>query len=278
MAVNYSTVEIITVISIATMFSLSSSLNPLVEDIHAIPETSTSSINDTAIKSNNNTEKIAIITFDDGWKSQYEIAKPILDKYNFKATFYLTCDDVGKEGRLSWQEIKQLQNEGHEIGSHTVNHVNLDEIPSDEQEYEIVESKKCLENQGIAVHSFAYPFNSGDENNDVLDVVSKHYKFARTAGEIDNSSTANYQKYTILGESFSSESEESGDSHLQMLDIFKNYVNKQQNNATIYDEPILIYHQIDNEESHTSPDLFSAEMEYLYKNNFKVVTMNKIYS
>ena len=260
--------------SMASIIAIFSNLNPLTESVLALPEIKGK---DFALNDNVDHEKVAIITFDDGRKSQYENAKPILDKYDFKATFYVICDIVGKEGRLSWQEIKQLQNEGHEIGSHSMSHVNLDEISSDEQDYEIVESKKCLENKGIAVNSFSYPFNSGDENNNVLDVVSKHYEFARTAGEIDNSN-ANSQKYTILGESFNSESKESGDSHLQMLDIFKNYVNKHQSATNIYDKPILIYHGVDETEWQTSPDLFDAQMKYLYENDFKVVTMNEIYN
>ena len=38
--------------------------------------------------------KAAIITFDDGMLSQFTYAKPILDNYNFKATFYIICNSV----------------------------------------------------------------------------------------------------------------------------------------------------------------------------------------
>jgi hypothetical protein len=260
--------------SIAPIIAIFSNLNPLTESVYALPEIKGK---DSALKDNVAHEKVAIITFDDGWKSQYENAKPILDKYNFKATFYVICDNVGKEGRLSWQEIKQLQNEGHEIGSHSMSHVNLDEISSDEQDYEIVESKKCLETNGIAVNSFSYPFNSGDENNDILDVVSKHYEFARTAGEIDNSN-ANTQIYNILGQSFHWASKEIKDSPQQMMNMFKEYVNKHQSATNIYGKPILIYHGVDETEGQTSSDLFDAQMKYLYENDFKVVTMNEIYN
>ena len=43
-----------------------------------------------------NISKVAILTFGDGWKSQFTNAKPILDKYGFKASFFVTCDRVGK--------------------------------------------------------------------------------------------------------------------------------------------------------------------------------------
>ncbi len=235
-----------------------------------------------------NTEKMAIITFDDGWKSQYENAKPILDEFNFKATFYLVCDYIGNENRLTWEEIAILQNEGHGMGAHTMGHANLDNIPIDSQRYEIVESKKCLEDNGIEANSFAYPFNSGDNNANVLDLVSENYDFARTAGDVERNDM--YQKYTIAGWSHDADRKAHGYSDLEMLNEFKKYVdgfsNKNgDNDQSPYDIPILIYHKIgddktggDNGDGYsTSTELFRAEMEYLYNNNFKVVAMDKVF-
>lgn len=235
-----------------------------------------------------NTEKMAIITFDDGWKSQYENAKPILDEFNFKATFYLVCDYIGNGNRLTWEEIAILQNEGHGMGAHTMGHANLDNIPIDSQRYEIVESKKCLEDNGIEANSFAYPFNSGDNNANVLDLVSENYDFARTAGNVERNDM--YPKYTIAGWSHDADRKANGYSDLEMLNEFKKYVdgfsNKNgDNDQSPYGIPILIYHKIgedieggDNGEGYsTSTDLFRAEMEYLYNNNFKVVAMDKVF-
>lgn len=235
-----------------------------------------------------NTEKMAIITFDDGWKSQYENAKPILDEFNFKATFYLVCDYIGNENRLTWEEIAILQNEGHGMGAHTMGHANLDNIPIDSQRYEIVESKKCLEDNGIEANSFAYPFNSGDNNANVLDLVSENYDFARTAGAIERNDM--YPKYTIAGWSHDADRKAHGYSDSEMLNEFKKHVdgfsNKNGNDdQSPYGIPILIYHKIgddktggDNGEGYsTSTDLFRAEMEYLYNNNFKVVAMDKVF-
>jgi peptidoglycan/xylan/chitin deacetylase (PgdA/CDA1 family) len=172
---------------------------------------------------------------------------------------------------------KTIAKRRHEIGSHSMSHVNLDKLLPGEQEYEIGGSKKYLEDNGIVVNSFSYPFNSGDNDKHVLDEVAKHYTFARTAGMIDNKNT-DYRDYTLVGQSFNWVSKEIKDSHLQMLNMFKEYVNKHHSTADIYDVPILIYHRVDNTEGQTSPALFNAEMEYLYENNFKVVTMNEVYN
>src|SRR5919199_6462300 len=41
---------------------------------------------------NNNNSKLVILNFDDGFQNQYTYAKPILDKYNFKASFFVVCN------------------------------------------------------------------------------------------------------------------------------------------------------------------------------------------
>ena len=74
-------------------------------------------------------QKVVILTFDDGYKSQYSNAKPILDKYGFKATFSIVCNYVGNgDNRMTWEEIRSLRQEGHDIASHTMNHDDLSKL------------------------------------------------------------------------------------------------------------------------------------------------------
>src|SRR5262249_8163576 len=61
--------------------------------------------------------KVVMLTFGDGWETQYTTAKPILDKYGFKASFFVTCNFVGLPSRMSWQEILSLYHDGNDIGS-----------------------------------------------------------------------------------------------------------------------------------------------------------------
>ena len=131
---------------------------------------------------NTNDKKIVILNFDDGRKSQFTEAKPILDKYGFKATFYVVCGYLGyKPGYMNWTEVKQLSAEGHDIESHTMNHRNLSDSSKKSLEFQIGESKACLQEHEIKATSFAYPFDQGSDNKTVVKVVSKYYDLARTA-------------------------------------------------------------------------------------------------
>jgi peptidoglycan/xylan/chitin deacetylase (PgdA/CDA1 family) len=110
--------------------------------------------------SSNKNNKFVVLTFDDGFKNQYTNAKPILDAYGYKASFGIICEDVGKADRMSWEEINELEEEGHDIGSHTITHRSMTEIPPEEMMWEVSGSKQCLINNGIEdVNYFSYPKN-----------------------------------------------------------------------------------------------------------------------
>jgi peptidoglycan/xylan/chitin deacetylase (PgdA/CDA1 family) len=137
---------------------------------------------DNSIGSGGNS-KFVILTFDDGYKSQYTTAKPILDKYGYKGTFYVVCNYAQKEDtdRMNWNDIQELQKQGHDIGSHTMNHHDLTQIPPYRIDYEVGMSKQCLLSHGINVTSFAYPFAKGSQNESIVNTVSKYYALGRTA-------------------------------------------------------------------------------------------------
>jgi len=126
--------------------------------------------------------KAVIISFDDGILSQYTYAKPILDKYNFKVAFYIICNSVGKEDRMLWDDILILAEEGHDIGSHSMNHKKL-KLSDEEMKYEIIESKKCLEKNGIDVTSFSFSYNGGDNDKNIIKIIADNYYIARTGTE-----------------------------------------------------------------------------------------------
>ena len=234
-------------------------------------------------------QKVVILTFDDGYKNQYSNAKPILDKYGFKATFSIVCNYVGNgDNRMTWEEIKSLQQEGHDIASHTMNHDDLSKVPAQTVEYEVAQSKQCLLDQGINPKSFAYPFNGGSDDPTVLNIVASHYDLARTATDplaflsCGDDSNCTTNKYSIMGWSHDSEKKDNAYNDQQMLGRFVQVVNSQNeyNTNGVNAVPILIWHKIDNTnvEYSTSVDLFEAEMKYLYDNGFTVLTMADLVS
>jgi len=245
--------------------------------------------------------KVVILNFDDGRKTQFTEAKPILDKYGFKATFYIVCNYVGnKPGYMNWSEVNQLHAEGHDIESHTMNHADLSDVSKNSLEYQIGKSKECLQQHGINATSFAYPFDKGWDNKTVVNTVSKYYDLARTAsspvtflqcdGWKNKSNQTDCTTYTKNGKlNYANRYSIRGWSHdlsrilnsfddPALYDRFIQVVNSQSHyneNGTIKAIPIIIYHRAgdQNIDYSTNLDLFNKEMKYLHDGNFTVLTM-----
>lgn len=121
------------------------------------------------------------ITFDDGWRSQYEVALPVLESYHFPATFYIYTGAVGGGAYMSWKDIQDLVDKQMEIGSHTKTHPKLTKLNQQRLEDELVGSRAILEKRlHISISDFAYPY--GIYNGQVMDEVRKvGYTSARTS-------------------------------------------------------------------------------------------------
>ena len=129
--------------------------------------------------------KFVIINFDDSHQSDYTYAKPILDKYGFKATFFEVCNWIetgyhDKDISTTWQQIAALQQDGMDIEAHTMTHPDLNYRSQADLDYEIGQSKQCLENHGFNPTIFAYPNGEGSDNSTVVNTVAKYYDIART--------------------------------------------------------------------------------------------------
>jgi len=113
-----------------------------------------------------------VLTFDDGWKEHYTVVFPILMKYNFVGTFFITTDSVGHSAFVSWKQLQKMSTAGMDIQAHSLTHPHLDKLPSQEAFHEIIESKKMIEshlNKPVVV--FAYPF--GGYNDTVIQMVKR---------------------------------------------------------------------------------------------------------
>ena len=246
-------------------------------------------------------DKVVILNFDDNRESQFTQVKPILDKYGFKATFYVVCNYLdNKKGYMNWTELETLYKEGHDIGSHTMDHASLSDSSKKNLQYQIGQSKECLQEHGINAISFAYPFNRGSDNKTVVNIVSKYYELARTAsspltfldcdGWKDKSNQTdcriytkngklNYaNKYSIRGWSHDLSRRENSYDDPALYDRFIQVVNSQfdyNKNGIIKAIPIIIYHRAGDKgnDYNTNLDLFDKEMKYLHNGNFTVLTM-----
>lgn len=112
--------------------------------------------------------KPVVITIDDGFKSSFTLAYPILKKYNFPATLFLYTNFIEKSSfSLTWEDIREMAKNNIEIGSHTLSHCNLLRYNKNEDydtyitrvKKEIFLSKEILESKiGGKVKFFAYPY------------------------------------------------------------------------------------------------------------------------
>jgi len=109
-----------------------------------------------------------LITFDDGNLDNYFNAFPIMQKYGFTGVVYIIGNYMGTPGYMNADQIKVMAAAGWEVGSHSMNHLDLSELDPQRQRYEIVESREKLESElGFHVMTFAYPF--GITSTEIID-------------------------------------------------------------------------------------------------------------
>jgi len=114
-------------------------------------------------------DQTVVLTFDDGYADFHSQALPLLDRHGFTATVFVTSgwvqDDgewpaVRRPGRmLSWGQVAEAAAAGIEIGAHSCQHPQLDQLPGGRLREELYASRARLEDRvGIPVTGVAYPF------------------------------------------------------------------------------------------------------------------------
>lgn len=245
-------------------------------------------------------QKAIILNFDDDWKGQFTNAVPILEKYGFNATFFVTtgcltyqntsyCNNAGGESAMTWEDIKLLSEMGHDIQSHSVSHKDLTTVSATDLEYEVGQSKQSLLEHGYNSTIFSTPYASGEGNSTIINTISKYYDIGRIgyAPLVYLDSTDRYSLPVWVDYDLQAMYR---DNSTKIFDAFVEAINSQaqyNTNGTINAIPIIVYHNVDykNSSSNISPDwldstidvnLFDREMKYLHDNGFQVLTMSDL--
>ena len=132
-------------------------------------------------------DKPVLITFDDGYIDNYENALPILKEYNMKATLFMITGAFGESRFVNMEQLKEMQANGIDIQSHTVNHKDLRNMSLEQARDELIGSKAVLEGRmGHPVRYIAYP--GGFANKDIDRIAEESgYRMAFTvqAGNVE---------------------------------------------------------------------------------------------
>jgi peptidoglycan/xylan/chitin deacetylase (PgdA/CDA1 family) len=112
---------------------------------------------------------------DDGYRSIYNIAYPILKKYGYTAILFVYTNFVGvSKMAVTWDQLKEMQAEGFTIGSHTIYHSDLTQPKEGETDREFIArikeeldgSKKIIDQKlGQNTYFLAYPFGYYDQRS-----------------------------------------------------------------------------------------------------------------
>lgn len=224
-------------------------------------------------------DRLVVLTFDDSVKSHFTIVRPILKKYRFGATFFITEGfdfASNKNDYMTWEEIRSLERDGFEIGNHTRDHLSIagDNVARvDEQLTPIDES--CRRNGIAKPTSFAWPGNAFDEK--ALDELRQHgIVFARRGGspEFDYREGRGFayepgRDHPLL---IPSAGDARPDWHLE---DFVAAVRQARDGKIA----VLQFHGVPDREHHwvnTPKDRFEHYMRYLHEDNYQVIALRDL--
>ncbi|MBN2183542.1 MAG: polysaccharide deacetylase family protein [Sedimentisphaerales bacterium] len=214
-------------------------------------------------------DRVVVLTFDDAILSHYTYVGPLLKKYGFGATFYISEHpnppfETNKDKYMAYEQIKSLYDMGFEVANHTKTHAHVNKIDKERfiRELEYIENR--FSELGIPKPvTFAYP--GYDTDPSALETLTeKGYIFARTGGDkpynpaVDN---------PLLVPSYTTrESNEK-----QIFDALGQAKNGNIVVLTIHGVPDLAHPQVT-----TPPELFEKYIKFLHENNYTVIAMRDV--
>ena len=224
-------------------------------------------------------DKLVVLTFDDSVASHYWVVRPLLKRYGFGATFFITegfSFRTNKQDYMRWEQIKQLHEDGFEIGNHTRDHLGVSDktLGQLREQIEAINAR-CAEYRIPQPVSFAYPGNAITPG--AIPILQElGIRFARRGGAPEHP----YE----WGQGFAYEPgmdhplliPSAGDARPDWtLDDFKRAADQ----ARAGRIAILQFHGVPDREHpwvHTRPERFEEFMGYLHTNAFKVIALRDL--
>lgn len=142
--------------------------------------------------------KPIMLTFDDGYENNYTTMLPMLEARGMRAVVYVIANELGRERYLTFDQLRDMQTRGIEIGSHTANHRPLDELDQDELNVELRDAKTYLEWSGInTIYSLSYP--NGIFNDEIISLLERENYYTAVTGEagLNNFGTDQYRMHRV---------------------------------------------------------------------------------
>lgn len=241
-----------------TIFHLIEQVGTLTTSGFLLPQPATSSMSTFS-------EGMVSLTYDDGYLSGYEVARPMLNQAGIKASFYLVNDylDGSDPFYMDTTQALALNRDGHEVGSHTQTHPFLTELLPAQLLRETVTAKLGLLALGFTpVQTFVYPY--GDYNNTVIQSVkTAGFLGARSVHSGFNDKLTD--PYLLMDQHV-----ESNTTPAQV----QTWIDQAKANKTWL---ILELHQQDysNDQYSNTPETMQAIINIIKASNIKTVTMNE---
>ncbi len=202
------------------------------------------------------------LTFDDGWESVYSQALPLMKSAGIQSTQYVISGYVGSKGYMTARQLYALQGAGHEVASHSVDHLDLPAQPAKVQDFELRQSGADLNKCFGEVSNYAAPY--GTYSQAVTTASAKYYRSYRTTDDGYNTGDA-FDPYSLKVMNISRKTSPAElASWLETAKTNKVWL-------------ILVYHQVDGSTNNysRSPQQFSQDLNQIKTSGLETVTVDQ---
>lgn len=208
------------------------------------------------------------ITFDDGWRSAYSNGLPLLDRYKYEATFYISPLSIETPGYMYASDLAQLREMNQEIAIQGYSHKDMTTLNSAVLEEQLRQGKEYMANAGFATTHFAPPYGKSDAE---VQWFAHHYFTTLRGMESGINTQQNFDPYNLRVVSLDKSTDTEALSRaLARTQSAKGWL-------------ILVYHNIGDESSAASQpptistETFANHLDQIKKSDITVLPIGKAY-